>query len=274
MTARGRGTWGENRYDVELVRNEVTRTTSDASRSCSTTYFDLLIGDPAGGYRRFETEAERVEHEQQALGGWLERPRDPDAGHVTEGSTRFGADKQAVGGSALTRRRFESADARTKFVEKWLRELRLEPIDPPEQRERDHPLASLVGHELELVEFVRDWMVQLGFDDQRFNIYLRPPIHQDRTILGRDQAGYADALVGQIGVVLKSVDELLDQGLVLDFANGVRLVIPLDGSETEGHEAAEFGSAVWAGDEAIAWSAPDSSGAQNRSQNWSRDQHL
>jgi hypothetical protein len=44
---------------------------------------------------------------------------------------------------------------------------------------------------------------------------------------------------------------------VLDFANGVRLVIPLDGHETEGYEAAEFGSAVWDGDEAIAWSAPD-----------------
>ena len=46
--------------------------------------------------------------------------------------------------------------------------------------------------------------------------------------------GYADALVSLIGTPLSAVDEMLDLGLVLDFACGARLAVPLDGSGLDG----------------------------------------
>jgi len=52
--------------------------------------------------------------------------------------------------------------------------------------------------------------------------------------------GYADTIVSQGGHSLVAVDELLDYGLVLDWDNGIRFAVPLDGTGLQGVEAAEF----------------------------------
>ena len=81
----------------------------------------------------------------------------------------------------------------------------------------------------------------------------------DRT-LRRSNRGYLDAMVGLIGNYVRAVDELLDRGLVLDFADGWRLIEPLDGTGLQGGvEVAEYSDAdhrgmIWRpGDEPIDW---------------------
>jgi hypothetical protein len=138
----------------------------------------------------------------------------------------------------------------------------LDPVDPPEQRERPHPVADQVGEELAFVTFVRDY-VQLSFDGPPLNLYVWPRIHREATVLKRPDAGYTDALIGLINTPLAAVDELLDYGLVLDFADGTRLTVPLDGTELVGSEVAEYVDKRperWMvgrpGDEPIEWLTP------------------
>ncbi len=73
--------------------------------------------------------------------------------------------------------------------------------------------------------------------------------------------GYADTIVSQGGHRLVAVDELLDYGLVLDWDNGIRFAVPLDGTGLQGVEAAEFtgkkGEHIWTpADPAVARSPP------------------
>jgi hypothetical protein len=67
-----------------------------------------------------------------------------------------------------------------------------------------------------------------------------PRIPAGGTVLERPDGGYADALLVLIGHRLVVADELLDLGLVLDFDDGTRLAVPLDGTDAEGPEVAWF----------------------------------
>ncbi len=261
VTARGRGTWGANRYDVELAMNVVTRENSTGQRSQTLTSYDLLVGGPAGGKRTLETDEQRNEYWQQLSDDtWLASAPGLDAETIARPEVVVGAGRgRAVAGDALIRRNFATESERTSFIEKWFRDLALDSLAQPEGRERRHVLASLVGKDLESAWFVRDY-VQLRFDSPPLNLYVWPRIHCAGAVLKRDDLGYADALVGLIDAHLISVDELLDFGLVLDFDTDVRVTVPLDGTDLVGPEVAEFagpdGFMVWRpGDEPIDWIA-------------------
>jgi hypothetical protein len=110
------------------------------------------------------------------------------------------------------------------------------------------------------VTFVRDYL-QLNFDSRPFNLYVMPWVYRNSDVLVPGDVGYADALVQQVGHTLAEVDELLDYGLVLDWDNGIRFAVPLDGTGLEGVEAAEFtgkqGGDIWTpGDPPVKWSPP------------------
>ena len=94
--------------------------------------------------------------------------------------------------------------------------------------------------------FVRD-DVQLMFGGGTLSLYVWPRVRQARAVLEHGDAGYADALIGLIDTHVTGVDEFLDLGLVLDFANGVRLAIPLDGTDLTGPEIAMYsdGGVQW-----------------------------
>lgn len=139
-------------------------------------------------------------------------------------------------------------EARDAFMKESFSELDVRELDPPEIREPVGPLDGILGERLSSVEFVADY-VQLRFDGPPLNLYVWPRVHADGGVRQRPDDGYADALVGLIGRRLVATDELLDLGLVLDFDDGSRLAVPLDGTEARGSEVAEFGGepgGLWA----------------------------
>lgn len=157
------------------------------------------------------------------------------------------------------RRRFDSEAKREAFLAHFFEDVALHAVEPPESADRPHPLAELIGEGLSSVTFVVDY-VQLRFNGPPLNLYVWPRIRTRGHILQRPDARYAGTLIGLIGVRVSAVDELLDQGLALDFDDGTRLTIPLDGSELVGAEVAEYTNRrsqetmVWRpGDEPIAW---------------------
>ena len=147
---------------------------------------------------------------------------------------------------AIGRRGFATESERSAFMHEQFSDLTLETLDVPEERERPHPLAAGVGAHLEAVTFVRDY-VQLVFGGGTLSLYVWPRVRHARVVLERGSAGYADALIGLIDTQVSAVDEFIDLGLVLDFANGVRLAIPLDGTDLTGPEIAMYsdGGVQW-----------------------------
>lgn len=132
------------------------------------------------------------------------------------------------------------AAARDAFMKASFTELKLRDLDPPEAREPAQPFDNILGEELSSVEFVADY-VQLRFNSPPVNLYVWPRVHADGAVLERPADGYIEALVGLIGRRLVKADEVLDMGLVLDFDDGTRLAVPLDGTDAQGPEVAEFG---------------------------------
>ncbi|PZS14672.1 MAG: hypothetical protein DLM64_01275, partial [Solirubrobacterales bacterium] len=59
---------------------------------------------------------------------------------------------------AVVRRAFPSEAERAEFIEKSFRDLQLRELEVPEQRERAHPLADVVGEPLSSVTFVVDYV--------------------------------------------------------------------------------------------------------------------
>lgn len=148
-------------------------------------------------------------------------------------------------------RSFESEAERTAFISESFSELSLENLDPPEEDVAPHLLDQVLGEELAAITFVRDY-VQLSFDSPPLNLYVWPRLCGGASVLHRADSGSADALLALIGRRPVAVDELLDLGLVLDFEGGVRLAVPLDGTDAAGPEVAWFG-----GDSGGVWDAGD-----------------
>lgn len=164
-----------------------------------------------------------------------------------------------VSDPAVGRHRFDSQAERGAFLARSFTDLVLDTLEPPEDIDRRHPLANLIGEELAFITFIRDYL-QLGLDSSPINLYVWPCIHIRDLVFKRPDVGYADALIGLINTRLADVDELLDQGLVLDFDDGTRLAVPLDGTGLKGAEVAEYTdrrsqrTVVWQpNDEIVAW---------------------
>ncbi len=116
------------------------------------------------------------------------------------------------------------------------------------------------ARDLGSVTFVRDY-VQLSFDGPPLNLYVMPWVYLNGSPLRPRDPGYNDAIVSRVGHTLAAVDEILDYGLVLDWDDGTRFAIPLEGTGLQGAEAAEFtgerGGNIWTpGDPPVKWSAP------------------
>lgn len=159
-------------------------------------------------------------------------------------------------------RPFATQQERDEFIRvSFGNELTFTKLVPPEERLLPHPLSELVSpDDLGSVTFVRDYL-QLRFDGAPLNLYVMPWVYRDTNVLLPGDPGYADAIIAQVGHTLAEVDELVDYGLVLDWDNGVRFAVPLDGTGLQGAEAAEFSGkylgAIWTpGDPPVQWTAP------------------
>jgi hypothetical protein len=143
-------------------------------------------------------------------------------------------------------RHFDSDDARAAFIEQSFSELEVQSVtDDP--RVPPGALDEIVGEKLSSVTFVLDYL-QMSFDGPPLTLWVWPRIHRSGGDLRRDDLGYADVLLALIGKLIVGVDEVLDRGLTLDFDDGTRLSVPLDGTDSVGPEVAMFNgehSRVW-----------------------------
>jgi hypothetical protein len=106
-------------------------------------------------------------------------------------------------------RDFPDESSRASFIAASFVGLELRDLDPPEVRTSPEPFASVLDEQLSSIEFVSDY-VQLRFDSSPLSLYVWPRIHCNAARLGRESAGYTDALLALIGRRLIGTDELLD----------------------------------------------------------------
>ena len=124
-------------------------------------------------------------------------------------------------------RRFESEEARRLFMNESFSELSLAEI-LESKRERRQCMPSfrvLVGETVSSVTFVMDYL-QLHLSSGPLNFYNWPAVATGHKRLQRSDVGYEDALCGFINRTITDVDELLDEGLKLEFADG-SITVPL-----------------------------------------------
>lgn len=86
-------------------------------------------------------------------------------------------------------------------------------------------LGRLVGRELAIVAFVRDYL-QLDFDGPLLTCEVWPTVRADTGHLGVADAGYRDALCSFIGEPVVSTTERTGTGLVVAFAAGAVVLHP------------------------------------------------
>lgn len=147
-------------------------------------------------------------------------------------------------------RSFRSSEERQAFIGRSFSDLTIRDLDPPQRDTIAHPLAGLIGQRLDSVDPVADY-AQLRWGKKYLNVYARAYIEGAEGRTEHRAPDYPDRLCALAGQEFTGVDEFLDRGLVLTFANNTELVVPLasDGAD-DGYEAAEYsGGAVWgAGD--------------------------
>lgn len=144
------------------------------------------------------------------------------------------------------RRSFASEEQRRSFMARSFSELRLDEI-PENKRQWNRTISplervcqALVGRRLSAVSFVMDYL-QLDFPPYGFYVYNWPRLLLERRILGVEDHGYRDVLQELIGKKVSSVDDYLDTGLTIDFADGARLAVPIKvGDDFPCPEVAEF----------------------------------
>lgn len=124
-------------------------------------------------------------------------------------------------------RGFESEEARRLFMDKSFSELSLAEIPKSEceRRESTPSFRVLVGESVSAVTFVMDYL-QLQLESGALNFYNWPAVTVGGKTLRHDDADYKDALCEFITKTIREVDELLDEGLKLDFADG-SITVPL-----------------------------------------------
>jgi hypothetical protein len=143
-------------------------------------------------------------------------------------------------------RSFSTEEERRAFLSQSFSDLTAAGLEPPQRHPVAHPLAGLVGQRLDSVDLVADY-AQLRWGEKRLNVYAAALIQSLEGHTRHCAPEYADRLHALAGQELVKVDELLDRGLVLTFANSTELVIPLSNDGTDvGPEAAEYsGGAIW-----------------------------
>jgi hypothetical protein len=111
-------------------------------------------------------------------------------------------------------------------------------------------LDELVGDFLAEVAFTGRMYVRLRFGNgAELTLFEWPVVHRFGTRCGRDDPGYADALVDLVYATVVAVDETAAHGIVLDLDDGSRLTVSLTGRSDEyaSYEAATFRGTQTAG---------------------------
>ena len=144
------------------------------------------------------------------------------------------------------RRCFSADEERQAFIGRSFSDLTLRDLDPPLRKDIAHPLVHLVGQPLGAVEFEDDYFQLLWGNDGLDGLSVcAPACVKDATgCTGHSAPGYLDRLSELAGLELAGVDELLDRGLVLTFAVGTELVVPLSGDPAL-RVAAEYYGVTW-----------------------------
>lgn len=140
-------------------------------------------------------------------------------------------------------REFESEEARRLFMEKSFSELSLAEIPKSEceRRESVPSLRSLLGESVSAVTFVMDYL-QVQLESGVLNFYNWPIVSIGEKTLRHGDVGYRDALCEFITKTIRAVDELLDEGLKLEFADS-SIAVPLRvDKDFPGPEIAAFAS--------------------------------
>ncbi|HEX4074993.1 MAG TPA: hypothetical protein VHX49_06315 [Candidatus Acidoferrales bacterium] len=138
-------------------------------------------------------------------------------------------------------RRFESEEARRSFMDKSFSELSLVEI-PESERQRRESMPSFrvfVGENVAAVTFVMDYL-QLQLSSGTLNFYHWPVVIVREKALRHGDVGYRDALCEFVTKKIRDADELLDEGLKLEFTEG-SIAVPLKvGKDFRSPEIAEF----------------------------------
>jgi hypothetical protein len=100
-------------------------------------------------------------------------------------------------------------------------------------------LHRLENEHLSAVTFVHDYL-QLHFNGPCLTAYVWPHIVTQKGTIAQGGAGYRDALCGLIGSMVERAFEELGARLVIQFAEGRTLEIPIKETNKEGPEAAMF----------------------------------
>jgi hypothetical protein len=122
-------------------------------------------------------------------------------------------------------RGFESEKARRLFIEKSFSELTLTEIPEGQRTRRGSPLpfVALVGETVQAIVFVMDYL-QLQLSSGTFNFYRWPTVMIGRGALHYGEAGYRDALCEFIDKAIRDVDEVLGEGLRVEFSEGTLIL--------------------------------------------------
>lgn len=111
-------------------------------------------------------------------------------------------------------------------------------------------LDELVGDFLAEVAFTGRMYVRLRFGNgAELTLFEWPVVHRFGTRSGRDDSGYADALIDLVYATVVAVDESPALGIVLDLDDGSRLTVSLTGTPDglASYEAARFRGRLTAG---------------------------
>ncbi|MDP4105217.1 MAG: hypothetical protein Q8935_09695 [Bacillota bacterium] len=102
-------------------------------------------------------------------------------------------------------------------------------------------IDSLNSHEISGVMFIRDY-IQFLFEGERgngiFTTYNLPIAIVNGFCYKRNTTGYRDILCSLINKIVKKSEVTDDRQIKITFENCVELVVPLEGDENAGFEAA------------------------------------
>jgi hypothetical protein len=136
------------------------------------------------------------------------------------------------GGARWDRRSFDSAEARSRFVEESFSELAL--VSEGEalnvNREMPYPLSSCVSERVSRISVRLDG-VEIDLGEGHLMMYIWPHIQHDGVDFVRSDSGYGDRLCLLLGEKLLLADDYLDEGLELKLGHGLSLHIPMSSEE-------------------------------------------
>jgi hypothetical protein len=121
---------------------------------------------------------------------------------------------------------FQSESERLDFLINNVSNLQLLPMKHPKRVRLQYLLDPLVGKKLTSVLYVMDYL-QIDICGNRFTYYYWPNIQKGMNILEKSNSEYLTELDSLIDQSVIAIDEYLDTGLTIEFADNTLLFVPL-----------------------------------------------